>query len=223
VDQIRYKPFSALKSLFNTTKNKGFITCLRQISPAKFSKSIKIKSPWLTSIAQNELAKLNNKTKIQHPHPQQFDLVYGISTAQSVFLENEHAFKHQVHLRHPFRDRRIVEFLMALPAWVLGDINNPKRFIRTTAKDLLPQSILNRNKISTLQPLFNLGVFDKEFEKVKEVLTDRSCQWQNYVKKELILNTLNTRKNQLKENHQVILWQCLNYELWRSRIAETSP
>lgn len=224
VDQIRSKPFTAIKSLFHTTRNKGMLTCLRQVSPAKFSGRIKSSSPWMSKNAQVELkAQQTNLDKFKHPHPQQFDLVYGISTAQSAWLENEHAFKHKVFVRHPFRDRRVVEFLMALPAWVLGDINNPKRFVRYTAKNLLPKSIVNRNKISTLLPLFSKGVFDKEWHKVKDILTDSSCQWHYFVKKDYINKLIQNPEEQHKESEQVILWQCLNYELWRRRIAATSP
>ncbi len=221
VDLIKRKPFTAIKALFNTTKNKGLRTALRQVSPTKFSGRIKVNSPWMTKIAQSEINQQTNLNKIKHPHPSQFDLVYGISTSQSAWLENEYAFNHNVFVRHPFRDRRIVEFLMSLPAWVLGDINNPKRFVRHTAKDLLPKSIVNRNKISTLLPLFHKGVFDKELHKVREVLTDSSCQWHNYVKKDIVLSLIKNPDKKLQESSDLlVLWQCLNYELWRHRLTE---
>jgi asparagine synthetase B (glutamine-hydrolysing) len=173
--------------------------------------------------SQSELKQLQNQVKFKHPHPQQFDLVYGISTAQSAWIENEHAFNNEVFTRHPFRDRRIVEFLMSLPAWVLGDINNSKKFVRNAAKDLLPKSIINRKLISTLEPLFFKGIYDKEFNTVKEILTDSSCQWQNYVRKDLILKIINNPEKQFRESEHLILWQCVNYELWRRRIAAASP
>ena len=222
VDQLKHNIFSASKSFIKVLKTKGIVTGLRQISPNKFTRKIKAYSPWMTPEAQREIEKLKiNFVSNQHPHPQQFDLVYGLSTAQSAFLENEYAFKHDMYTRHPFRDRRIVEFLMAMPAWVLGDIHNPKKFVRHTAKNLLPDNIIRRKKITSLQPLFNIGVLTKELPKIKEILTDPYCQWQQYVKKDLIIKLINNPNNNHKDSDLFALWQSINFELWRSRLNDS--
>ncbi|MFK8011884.1 MAG: asparagine synthase-related protein [Marinicellaceae bacterium] len=224
VDQIKFKPITAIKSLFQVIQNKGVMTGLRQVSPRKFSNTIYNKSPWMTHNCLSEINKHKfNIIKNNHPHTQQFDLVYGLLTAQSAWLENEHAYKHNVFVRHPFRDRRIIEFLMSLPAWILGDINNPKKFVRYTARNVLPQTILNRVQTTTLMPLFFKGIFEKEFEKLKEVLLHPEAQWPIYVKQDLILNIIKNPNHKHKELDLLILWQCLNFEFWRHRIKATSP
>lgn len=224
VDQVKNKPFTAVKSFYESIRKHGLMTGLRQVSPAKFSSKINYTARWMNKNAANELSNItNNYAKFSHPHPQQYDLVYGISTAQSTWLDNEHAFKHDLYVRHPFRDRRVVEFLMEFPAWVLGNFDNRKQFVRYAAQDLLPKSIINRTKISTLQPLFIKGVLEKEFNMVQKTLTDSSCQWQDYVNKDVINNIIHNPSDKHKDTDLVILWQCLNYELWRHRIATMSP
>ena len=224
VDQVKNKPFTAVKSIYKTLIKHGLMTGLRQISPAKFSSKIKYSAKWLSKSAANELSDITKKySKFSHPHPQQYDLVYGISTAQSNWLDNEHAFKHNIFVRHPFRDRRVVEFLMDFPAWVLGNIDNRKQFVRNAAQDILPKSIINRTQITTLEPLFLKGILEKEFDKVQQILSDSSCQWQNFINKKTVNDIIDNPSHKHKDSHLVILWQCLNYEMWRHSIANVSP
>ena len=123
-------------------------------------------------------------------------------------------------MRHPFRDRRVVEFLMALPAYVLGKAQNPKAFVREAAKDVLPDAIIRRKTITTLEPLLILGLLGKEIAKVTDLLTHPESTWHNYIDKKIINKILNNPSEQHQEAHLLCFWQCVSYELWKLRIKE---
>ncbi len=219
VDQIKHKPLTAIKSLYKITRQSGFKSCLRQISPAKWSSKSKLTAPWLNKKAYRSLNKnIKQNPAIKHPHPQQYALAFGMATAQSCWLENEYAFKHHLSVRHPFRDRRIVEFLMSIPAWILGNNNQPKRFVQKTAVGLLPETIIRRKKTTTLKPLFIKGVLEKELQKVRDLLNSSECSWHDFVNKQLIHNILHKPDRHHKDSDYMILWQCIAYELWRKRL-----
>jgi asparagine synthetase B (glutamine-hydrolysing) len=219
VDQIKRKPFKAISSMYSTLSTYGIKESLRQISPAKWSSRPKSKNRFLNKQASKRFLEIQNSyTKFKHPHPQQFDLVYGTSTAQSVWLDHEHAYRHNIYLRHPFRDRRVVEFLMSLPAWILGTNRINKELVRHAAKGLLPDSIIRRTKITTLTPLYIEGVVNKEFHRVKALLTHSDCQWQEYVNQDLVNQMLKNPTGIKQDAELMLLWQCICFELWQKRL-----
>lgn len=221
VDQIKVNPLKGLFSLIKLSKDLGVKNGLRQISPLKWRNKSPLKAPWMNpqalKLLQDNRAKtLGNK----HPHPQQWALTFGIATAQGNWLENEYAFKHNILLRHPFRDRRVVEFLMALPAYVLGTVKNTKAFARAASTDILPDAIIRRTTITTLEPMFTRSVLNKEKAKVTELLTQSDCTWQHYIDKKIIESLLKNPDRKHKESHLLTLWQCIGFELWQRRIAQ---
>jgi asparagine synthase (glutamine-hydrolysing) len=219
VDQIKRKPFKAIASMYSTFSKHGIKESLRQISPAKWSSQPKSKNRFLNKKSSQRFLEIQkNQTKYKHPHPQQFALVYGTSTAQSVWLDHEHAYRHNVYIRHPFRDRRVVEFLMSLPAWVLGTNDIKKGLVKHASKDLLPDSIIRRTKTTTLTPLYIEGVLKKEFHRVKALLASSECQWQEYVDQELVTRLLNNPAVIKQDAELMILWQCICFELWQKRL-----
>jgi asparagine synthase (glutamine-hydrolysing) len=219
VDQIKRKPFKAIASMYSTFNQYGVKESLRQISPAKWSSLPKSKNRFLNKQASQRFQEIqNNQTKYKHPHPQQFALVYGTSTAQSVWLDHEYAYRHNIYLRHPFRDRRVVEFLMSLPAWILGTNAIKKGLVKHAAQGLLPDSIIRRTKMTVLTPIYIQGILKKEFHRVKALLSSKECQWQEYVNQDLVIRLLNNPSDIKHEADFVILWQCISFELWQKRL-----
>jgi len=219
VDQAKNNPFVAIKSLYQTMRNHGIKTALRQVSPRKWSHKIRRTAPWLNKNTNDRFSEINQiNINYKHPHPQQFALVYGLSTAQFSWLDHEHGYRHNLYVRHPFRDRRVVEFLMSLPAWILGTIDQPKKLVRFASRNLLPDTIIRRKTPTTLLPIMSKGLLDKEFDKVKQILINENSSWQNYIQEEIIHRIINNPKAVNEEIDFVILWQCLSYEMWKTRI-----
>ncbi|MCF6320080.1 MAG: asparagine synthase C-terminal domain-containing protein, partial [Proteobacteria bacterium] len=222
VDQFKKRPFLAIKSLYSTMRQTGFVNGLRQVSPKKWSSHINYSAPWLNQQALKqfeEVQALSNKS-YNHPHPQQYDLVYSLSTAQNVWLDHEFSYRHDLFVRHPFRDRRVVEFMMSIPAWILGKNQLPKSFVRKTAKGLLPNMITRRTSQTTLTPLFIKGVLEKEFPRVQILLSHSNASWQNYIKEELVNKIIKGHKAASKELDYMLIWQCVGYEMWQEKLRK---
>ncbi len=222
VDQFKKRPFLAIKSLYSTMRQTGFINGLRQVSPKKWSSRINYSAPWLNQQALKqfeEIQALSNKS-YKHPHPQQYDLVYSLSTAQNVWLDHEFSYQHELFVRHPFRDRRVVEFLMSIPAWVLGTNQVPKAFVRKTAKGLLPDMITRRTSQTTLTPLFIKGVLEKEFPRVKALLNGEYASWHNYIQQDLVNKLLEDPQAANQEKDYMLIWQCIGYEMWQEKLRK---
>ena len=218
VDALKKRPLFAIKSIFKSFKSTGFITTLKQFAPRKWSSKIRINTSWMLPDLKKNIENELNQKQFNHPHTEQYQLVMGAVTAQSSHLENEWASQHQIHLRNPFRDRRVVEFLLQAPAWVLGDVFNKKKLARQAGNGHLPDSILRRSKTTTLQPMFVQGVLEKELDRVKELLLSSTASWRDYVKKEQVMNLLENPKTKHKESDCLLLWLCISYELWMKRL-----
>ena len=54
---------------------------------------------------------------------------------------------HGVELSHPLLDRRIVEFALSLPSWMLDDGNLNKLVLRHAMRDILPDEVVELEKI----------------------------------------------------------------------------
>ncbi len=220
VDQMKYQPLTAMRSLLTMLRTHGLLTTARQLSPGKWSSTVSTKAPWLSKFSSSVLKRQTKIKQYKHPHPQQYALVSGLSSAQSCWLENEYGFKYGINVRHPFRDRRVVEWLLSVPAWLLGDHAEPKKMVRYVAKNQLPESIIRRKKITTLKPLFLKGVMQESLSQVTKVLKDSGSSWQHYVDKKMVIQMLDNPKGNHEDWQYMILWQCLSYELWKKRIAQ---
>jgi asparagine synthetase B (glutamine-hydrolysing) len=219
VDLLKKNPFKAILEFIKVIKNKGITTALKQVSPKKWSSKDMLTTSWLTKEVNQLLQnKLSNRPVKKIAHKQKHNLIFGINSSQDAYFENEYSFKNNIYLRNPYRDRRVVEFVTSLPAFVLGDIYNRKSFARLAAKDLLPDIIVRRKTVTTLQPLLIRGVLVEEFTKVKKLLLAEDTQWQNYVQKDIIQKMLDNPTTEYKESDYLAFWLCIGFELWMKRL-----
>ncbi len=217
VDLIKQHPLTGLKSLALLLKSKGVYAALRHVSPSKWSRKVKSNPFWLSKQAH----KTFNQRKLKvfsHPHPQQVNLVYGIDTAQSVWLDNEYTNKYGITIRHPYRDRRVVEFITSIPAWLIGNSQDSKQFVHKSAQNLLPSQIIKRKKVTSLKPLFIKGVLQKELATVRFLLLHKESCWHEFIDKNIILSLLDNPRHQFPELHYVLLWKCISFEMWLKKI-----
>ncbi len=217
VDLLKKQPLTGLKEFISLVKSKGIYLTLKHISPSKWSKKIQSKPYWLSAQAQQIFQQRENK-KAPHPHPQQINLVYGIDTAQSVWLDNEYANQYGITIRHPYRDRRVVEFITSIPAWLIGNSKDSKLFVHKSAQNLLPQKIIQRNHTTTLKPLFKKGVLQKELSQVRALLLHPKSRWQEFIDNKIILSLLDNPNKNYPELHYLLLWKCISFEMWLKKI-----
>ncbi len=220
VDLIKHQPIHALQLLPSLVKTEGLNQTLKHVSPQKWSRKIQSKPHWLSQHAQC-IFQQRKKIHFQHPHPQQVNLVYGVDTAQSVWLDNEHSNPYGITLRHPYRDRRVVEFVTAIPAWLIGNAQETKLLIHKCAENILPDKITQRKTITSLKPLFIKGVLQQELPRVKNLLLHPKCQWPEFINQKIILSLINNPNDNHPELHYLLLWKCISFEMWLKKIKKS--
>lgn len=180
--------------------------------------------PWLTTTANRRL----RQNAVSSPpvpaavrRPAQFRSLYNARNARAAIATATNAVHFGVDIRHPYRDRRLLEFALAIPAHQLYQGRLFKHIARTALRHLLPESVRLRTHESSFTPLFQRGVAELELDHVWQLLGKADAGWQKFVTSDLIplqtVDDLKARLYELSSIELIIVWNCVAFELWRSR------
>ena len=89
--------------------------------------------------------------------------------------------QHGLELELPYYDRRLVEFVMAVPADELGRPNESRRIHNIAMQGLLPEAVRNRRDPTSFVPLRDKGLLDKERETIRHILADPQIVQRKYI------------------------------------------
>jgi asparagine synthase (glutamine-hydrolysing) len=122
-----------------------------------------------------------------------------------------------VDLRLPYRDRRLIEFVLALPARLLHRPGSYKALLRAAAAGLLPEEVRLRPDRSSLAPLFARGVDEREVDEVRRLLYDAGASWPQRVRQAWVSTALGRRSRSCLDGVEAAVpWQCLAWEIWQA-------
>ncbi|MDH3745721.1 MAG: asparagine synthase-related protein, partial [Acidobacteriota bacterium] len=173
------------------------------------------RAPWLTEQARRRLTSQDDARWSHWRRPAQCRNVFGAREAHSLAREVFHTNREAIDLRHPYRDRRLIDFMLAIPAHQLYHRGRFKHAARQAVWDLLPAGILVRTDRTLLTPLFERGLWRREAERVGEILGHKDAVWPRYVRPDWLEGV--RRGGGEHPVDGVILWQCVAFELWRRR------
>jgi asparagine synthase (glutamine-hydrolysing) len=132
-----------------------------------------------------------------------------------IAVELRRARRHGVELRLPFRDRRLIEFALRLPAGRLARPGWRKRLVWLAADGWLPDAVRLRRRMSDLGPLFARGIGEREHAVVRRLLFGPGPQlWRRFVDPALLEDFLATAGSGASGLPTLVFWQCLAAELW---------
>jgi len=174
--------------------------------------------PWLTAYARSCMP-VDDAWSIRVQaarRPSQFDILLGPSSANDSVGEIFHASRCGVELRHPYRDRRLVEFMLAIPASQLYRRGRYKYMLRNAMRKTLPEQIRTRKEPTSLVPLFRRGLVEKEQATVKRLLSGSNQLWPRYVRADWLTQAVPGHYR--SEAEELVLWFCICCELWRMRV-----
>ena len=120
-----------------------------------------------------------------------------------------------LELETPYWDRRLIEFAMALPADQLGRPGVDRWVHRNAMMGLLPEPVRQRRHRTNFLPLMAKGLFTKEKQTVRRILTNPEIVRRQMVRADWIEETL--RGAQLSSPDWSLLWRCISLELWLKR------
>ena len=172
--------------------------------------------PWLRPESQQIVKEASSPRfgRLDGLRTNQLEAVTGLRVARGFSLENAYAAREGVELRDPYRDLRLVEFMLRLPAHQLYRRGRYKHVAREALSGWLPESILQRTEPTLLTPLAEAGLRQKNRRVVEELLGSSDAIWRSYIEPRWVEDGL---RASISPAFDVVLWQCLSFELWRRR------
>lgn len=123
--------------------------------------------------------------------------------------------RHGIELVQPYYDRRLIEFVMAVPAYVLGVPGCDRRLHREAMKGLLPEEVRQRRVRTSFAPLYLRGLQEQEWGKVRRIMTDPLVVERGYINANWLRDRLDSGQDDSPDSR--ILWRALCLELWLQR------
>ena len=171
---------------------------------------------WLTPSAREALQRRPVPRNLRHArHPEQAETLLAPFALMGIAVEMRRARHHGVELRFPFRDRRLIELVLRLPADHLARPGWRKRLVWLAAEGWLPEAVHRRRQASDLGPLFARGIGEREPEMVRRLLFGEGPQlWRRWVDPAMLERFLDTARTGGSGLPTLVFWRCLAAELW---------
>ncbi|MBN2117200.1 MAG: hypothetical protein JW730_11545 [Anaerolineales bacterium] len=138
----------------------------------------------------------------------------GVLAARGSSGEIYHSNRHTLELRHPYRDRRLVEYALGLPAYLLYYRGLYKRVLRVSMRDILPESIRTRPRPTSLVSLFSRGI-EREKAFLQSCYQTPDAVWRIFVRPDWLLKRWDVHVTPETDGPQALVpWLCASYALW---------
>jgi asparagine synthase (glutamine-hydrolysing) len=111
----------------------------------------------------------------------------------------------------PYADRRIVEFVIALPTEQIALPDLSRRILREAMKGRLPETVRQREGKTDFFPLFDKGVYKENFPAITKTLLHSQVLERGYLRRDWLIGELE-RKTNTREG--LIIWLALSVETW---------
>ncbi|HVG10268.1 MAG TPA: asparagine synthase-related protein [Thermoanaerobaculia bacterium] len=172
---------------------------------------------WLIPSARKSL----EYRPVRARHPEQAQTLLAPFAMMGIAVEMRRARHHGVELRFPFRDRRLIELALRLPADHLARPGWRKRLVWLAADGYLPDAVRLRRQMSDLGPLFARGIGEREHETVRRLLFGEGPQlWRRWVDPALLERFLDTARTGGSGVPTLVFWHCLAAELWARSLVQ---
>ena len=118
----------------------------------------------------------------------------------------------------PYFDRRLVEYVMALPAEQLGRPWRNRWVQRNAMVGLLPAAVRERVGKTNFEPLMTRGLFEREIGIVHTILAEPRSVERNVVRSGWLRQALEDQR--FASEHGYELWQIISLELWLQKQSD---
>ncbi len=140
----------------------------------------------------------------------------GSETAEDCITQSYYASRYGLELRHPYRDLRLVEYILTLPAYQLYYEGHYKHVLRTAMQGILPEAIRGRMVPTTLLTLLAYGL-EQERDSLQSYVQDPHAAWRKYVRADWLMDRWYepvTRENDGPD--KLVPWLCISFSSWYS-------
>ena len=155
--------------LFQTVKRRTAPSRLRRTRPRWYTQR------FLERAVERSLSRPELDRRFPSHHAEQ---CYRHATSGFYRVQTERgdaaAVMHGLEVLHPFRDRDLVAFLMAIPGEVVNSDGIPKALLRHALKGILPDAIRHRRSKADFTALSNRAILS-EYPVITRLLTKDCC------------------------------------------------
>lgn len=147
--------------------------------------------------------------------PLQYQIALDCFAGDDQMLGRVMENKYRIQRRYPFRDRELVEFLLAVPSEQLEFLGQKRPIVKSAYRREFTELLKQRNDKTDFTSVLERGI-----SKDKKWLAQLNLNpkfWQKYVKECHF-----TPVEAVSIEKQVVLWQCAYYNFWH-RIWYDSP
>jgi asparagine synthase (glutamine-hydrolysing) len=174
--------------------------------------------PWLTPSAQSILLADCEAEDGGRPWTAERVRVEKVNASRALWLmaNTDRALEAiGLELRHPYRDRRLIEFFLGVPAYLLYQPGETKRLLRRALADRLPELVLRRTQATSLDSVVRRGLGEKAWPEVRRVLASSDALWPRFVDSDWLWSFAAEGRNLAgRAAERVVAWQCYSLERW---------
>ena len=172
---------------------------------------------WLTPLACESLRKKEN-----HPISisEEYSGLLGLKIARDYTHAASFASHYNIEPRHPYRDRRLVEFVLNLPAHQLYKHGVYKYILRNAMRGILPERIRTRSGKTSANQLFRRGG-ERERTMLQASIQNLEADWFKFISsKQLIIYWNEISKSNNFNHEHMVLWLCVAIEAWHQAFIQ---
>lgn len=137
----------------------------------------------------------------------QYRTVMGPSESEDAYYGRYLDIHYGIERRYPFRDRDLVEFMLAIPSRFLYFEGIPRPIVRKAFEnELRPNMLQRRDKAIFSNVINSLAKQDKQLD---FYLNNQDATWQSWVKPDYV------HVKQSSELDGSLKWMCAYYEFWK--------
>lgn len=167
--------------------------------------------------AQNGLVQLEKDTQsgqkgLLPGQRARYSALFQSGYSESVTVLQDIANRAGMKYSFPFLDRRLVEFVLALPAEQVGLPGNSRRVLRDATSGILPESVRRRQDKTSLLELCNLGIYERSINEIRKFLDRSQAVERGFIRGDWLASELSHPIGFTREG--LILWLVVCLESW---------
>lgn len=154
----------------------------------------------------------DQKNRLQSPVEQRKAILLSPALGRWLrWLERSYA-RFSIQFSAPWTDRRLVQFILSIPQWVVHQSTEPKRLVRQSMRDIMPET--TRLEAGKREPdrLFQLGMKIHGRVTIERLVSTASAGIRGYVDKKILLEDYRQYLAGRMPRHD--LWAPLTLEMW---------
>ena len=122
-----------------------------------------------------------------------------------------------IEVRHPFLDRRLFEYVLAIPPEQLFRLDSSKNLLRRSMVGILPERIRARAQKTGFQGFLDLALKTKSAGEIGEILTSLRCTDAGVVDRKKLRLAFLKYLDGKQDGSRGALWQTISLEVWLRR------